>query len=102
MDTEPSLEVKETLFIKELRKSTVSKEEILHYERAAPGSEDKSYEFLRNAVRRYLERKQRDANRQNIAKALGNTHGVHPAMPAGGQSGNKNKGKGKGKGKRQR
>ena len=42
MEQEPVTEVKETLFLRELRKSTVLREEVLHYERCPPGHADKT------------------------------------------------------------
>ena len=52
----PAESILEPLFLEQLRASTVLKEELAHYERAKRGAEVRTYAFLLESVRRYLER----------------------------------------------
>jgi hypothetical protein len=63
------------------------------YDRASPGSEDRSYEFLTKAIRRVLEKNKQERNRKDIVKSL-------ETMNDGKGTINAVKGKGKGKGKK--
>ena len=83
--------------------------DIAIYDRASPGSEDRSYEFLTKAIRRILEKNKQEKNRKDIVKSLetmnDSTKGSINAVKGGkgkgkGKKGGKGKGKGeKGKGK---
>ena len=60
----------ETLFL-ELRGSSVLKEEIANYDRSRKGTPDRTYEFLVNTARRYLDRQRHLRNRKAMANASG-------------------------------
>ena len=92
--TEPDDATKETLFYEQVRNSSALKYDLVLYEHAEPGHADKSYDFLRKAIRRYLESRQRRANRKQIADALSKQGGSVVALPA--QKGKGGKGSGKG------
>ena len=93
---EPSVIVKETLFIEQLRSCTVIEEEIAHYDRMPPGHADRTYEFLRLTVQRYLQRKRQNDNRKAVASALGGGGG-RPPTAAAADSPKKGKGKHRGR-----
>jgi hypothetical protein len=103
MAEEPSEATKELLFLEQVRRSALLKEEINHYDRVEIGHVDKCYAFLHRAVTRYLDRTRRVENRASITRSLGKAHGSQPALPAGSRpavkAGGKGGGKGKGKGK---
>ena len=71
MKAQPEASLLEVLFYDQLSKSTVLREEIAHYDRARKGSEERTYAFLLEAARRYLERQRLARNRQAVAKGLG-------------------------------
>ena len=70
-------------------------EDVAHYNRSDESHPDHCYEFLFNAVQRYLQRTRQQANREKVSAAvLGSSHVSAPAPPKGG-------GRGRGKGRRQ-
>ena len=66
------------LFYREVRKSRKLRFDLDVYERAAEGSNDRSYEFLINSVRRYLDRERLRTNREKISQS----HSAKYANPA--------------------
>ena len=70
MREEPTLRVKEELFLEQLRQSQVLREEVAHYDRVEKGDPDKTYDFLVESIRKFLERKRHRQNRQDMVKAL--------------------------------
>ena len=70
MREEPPLRVKEELFLEQMRKSQVLREEVAHYDRVEKGDPDKTYDFLVKSIRKFLERKRHRQNRQDMVKAL--------------------------------
>jgi len=71
MRVTPAEELLEVLFLAQLRHSQVLKEEIAHYDRSKKGSESRTYAFLLESVRRYLERQRLLRNRTAVSKGLG-------------------------------
>ena len=58
MRKEPPAEIVEVLFYQQLKSnSSVLKEEMAHYDRALIGDPDRTYEFLRRTVERYIDRR---------------------------------------------
>jgi len=91
------------ILYKKIKGSDVLREDIYHYNNAAPGTETHSYQFLLRAMDRYLSRKSmeeqlvaRDAAYKAASKAPGGA-ALESATPAKGEKG---KGKGKGKGEK--
>ena len=66
------------LFYREVRKFRKLRFDLDVYERAPEGSSDRSYEFLINSVRRYLDRERLRTNREKIAQS----HSAKYANPA--------------------
>ena len=66
------------LFYREVRKSRKLRFDLDVYERAPEGSNDRSYEFLINSVRRYLDRERLRTNREKISQS----HAAKFANPA--------------------
>ena len=87
-------------FLENLRGCHIMREEVNHYDRARQGDAHRTYEFLQDSVRRYLERKRHGENRKAVAGALANTAGGgKPALAApDGAKKKKTKGAGKGTG----
>ena len=82
MKTEPTDDVKEELFLQQLSGSQALKDEISHYHRAERGERDKSYDFLRRSVVKYLDRRRQDENRKAVARGLGGGRPPASALPA--------------------
>jgi hypothetical protein len=93
MTRPPGADIIEILFLEQLRHCSALREEISHYDRARRGTPERTYEFLVESVKRYLERARRARNRKAMERALG---GAAIAAPA--STTPKAKGKGKGKG----
>ena len=89
----PSPDIMEVLFLEQLRHCSALREEISQYDRAKRGTPERTYEFLVESVKRYLERARHARNRKAMERALG---GAAIAAPA--STTPKAKGKGKGKG----
>jgi hypothetical protein len=70
MREEPPVTVKEELFLEQLRKSQVMREEVAYYDRVEKGHPDKTYDFLVKSIRKLLERRRHRQNRQDMVKAL--------------------------------
>ena len=66
------------LFYREVRKSRKLRFDLDVYERAVEGSNDRSYEFLINSVRRYLDRERLRTYREKISQS----HAAKYANPA--------------------
>jgi len=77
----PDQHIIETLFLDQLRHSTVLREEISHYERQDRGHRDRTYEYLVGCVRKYLNRVRQKNNRKALERALSGGVG-HTAAPA--------------------
>jgi hypothetical protein len=71
MRVTPAEELLEVLFLAQLRHSQMLKEELAHYDRSKKGSEARTYAFLMESVRRYLERQRLLSNRKAVSKGLG-------------------------------
>ena len=97
MKEEPSPKTMEVLFLQQLRNSSVLKEEVAHYDRSRPGEAARSYDFLLDAVKRYLERKRHAENRKAVVKLLGGEKASVPAAPAERKTREKGKGRGQGR-----
>ena len=96
MTSVPEEAILEALFYDNLRNAHALKEEIAHYDRARRGTEEHTYKFLVESVRRYLERQRHASNRRAVAKALGgNSSNSAPAAPAEGGQNKNQKGGGK-------
>jgi hypothetical protein len=67
----PSLDIIEVLFLEQLRHHAVLREEIAHFDRAKRGSSTRTYRFLVESVKRYLERARHARNRKAMERALG-------------------------------
>jgi hypothetical protein len=86
----------------QVRNVTALATDIAVYDRATPGTEERSYNFLMKAIKRVLERHRQEKNRRDIEKSLdhltskGNVNAFKGAK--GGGKGPKGGGKGKGKG----
>ena len=64
----PSADLVETLFYRQLKMSTILREDVAHYERAEKGTSHRSYEFLLGQLRKYIERKRHEQNRTGLGK----------------------------------
>jgi len=98
----PEEDILEFLFYEAVKGWRGIAEDVSHYERLEEGSGgERSYQFLRNAVDRYIRREKQKKVREDIGKAIGGgkIEKVAPA-PKGGKGG-KGDGKGKDKGKNQ-
>ena len=83
-------------FYEQVKKSTVLKEEVAHYDRVDPGHPHKSYKWLMGAVRKYVMVKRRDLNREkNVERSFTGVALPGSAAPAKAES--KAPGKGAGK-----
>mgnify|MGYP000453140397 CR=1 FL=1 len=69
-------------------------EDFAHFEPAEKGSPDGTYEWLYNAVQRYIRRTQQDIMQKALTKGI--SHGANPVPGLAGED----KGKGKGKEKK--
>jgi hypothetical protein len=68
-------------FYEQVKKSTVLKEEVAHYDRVEKGHPHKTYPWLMGVVRKYVMVKRRDLNREkNVAGAF--TGAIQPTKPA--------------------
>ena len=63
--------VLETLFYQQVKSCRSISHDLQEYHRAEEGTPKKSYDFLVNAVRRYLERQRLEYNRDRLAHNLG-------------------------------
>ena len=81
MHNPPGRDIVEVLFLEQLRHSAVLREEIAHYDRAKRGSSTRSYRFLVESVKRYLERAKHARNRKAMERALGGAAPAAAAMP---------------------
>ena len=71
----------DALFVEQVSGSSVLKE-IAHYDRSCKGAPNRTYEFLVNTVRRYLDCQKHLRNRRAMAHALGGAAStVAPAAP---------------------
>ena len=100
--------IKKVLFLKQVRKSQRLRQDLAHFDRMPEGHEDKSYAFLRDAVRRQITLARLEANRSAHSHAS-QSGAEAPALPVTGRSrsgkGKEGKGKerkGKNKGSRSR
>jgi hypothetical protein len=101
MATEPDDQVKQLLFLEQLRPSAALRMDINHYDKLEPGAPDRSYAYLHRAVRRRLERERDRENRKSVACALTQAHGNAPASPPLAHRRGGSEGKGQGSGGRQ-
>jgi hypothetical protein len=70
-------------FYEQVKKSTVLKEEVAHYDRVEKGHPHKTYQWLMMAVRKYVMTKRRDLNREkNVAGVFTGAAFTKPATPA--------------------
>ena len=76
--------IKETLFRMQLDKSKSLHDEMAYYHRQRPGHADRSYRYLAECVRRWIERRRLGSNRRLVARALGGSRSLYPAVPAAG------------------
>ena len=58
----------EQLFLRQLRKSVVLQQDVAHHERLASGSQEKTYTFLVDAAKRYLERERMEKSHKELEK----------------------------------
>ena len=79
MQDVPAESILEPLFLEQIRVAPGLREEIAHYDRARKGTPDRTYSYLLESVRRYLERQRLYRNRQSVTKQLSNTN--TPAAP---------------------
>ena len=100
MREEPPEHYLEILFHTQVRNSAVLREEIAHYERARKGHPDRTYAFLTDTVRRYLDRRRQDVNRKAMVQSLGRANPALPASLSPASSRNEGKKKEEGKDKR--
>jgi hypothetical protein len=112
MKNPPGSEDLQVMLFEQIKHVPCLSTDIAIYERASPGSEDRSYEFLTKAIRRILEKNKQEKNRKDIVKSLesmndnnkGSINAVKGGKSKGKGKGSKGKGaskgeKGKGKGK---
>ena len=70
-------------FYEQVKKSTVLKEEVAHYDRVDSGHPHKTYKWLMGAVRKYVMVRRRDHNREkNVERAFTGAAPGGPAAPA--------------------
>ena len=69
----------EELCIDKLRNSAALQAEIAYYDRCAPGTPDRSYQFMLRAVRTYLTRRRIRENKAALERTL---HRRNDALPA--------------------
>ena len=70
-------------FYEQVKKSTVLKEEVAHYDRVDSGHPHKTYKWLMGAVRKYVMVRRRDHNREkNVERAFTGAAPPRPATPA--------------------
>ena len=77
----PVESILEPLFLEQVRAAPALREEVAHYDRSRKGTPDRTYAYLLESVRRYLERQRLQRNRAAVAKQLGNPPGS-PAFPS--------------------
>ena len=82
MKSKPTDNVIEALFLKQLRKSQVLKEEISHYDRTdrSDPTGHKSYALLYKSVKKYLEGRKHESNRDAYTRALVDSGAKPPAL----------------------
>ena len=81
MQKQPDEDILRALFLEQIRNSLVIKEELCYFDRLKTGHEDKSYAFLHETVRAYLERKRLKDNRRQLEAAF---NGGAPGRPSAG------------------
>jgi len=74
--------VKKTLFRLQLDKCKALHDEMAYYYRQRPGHADRSYRYLAERVRRWIERRRLSSNRRLVARALGGNRSLYPVVPA--------------------
>jgi len=70
MQDVPPESILEPLFLEQIRVAPALKEEVAHYDRSRKGTPDRSYAYLLEAARRYIERQRLHRNRAAVAKQL--------------------------------
>ena len=68
---EPAVDELELLYFERIEKFNGISEDIAHYNRCDEGHPDRSYQFLRDAVARYLKRTRQKYVTEEIGKSLG-------------------------------
>jgi len=101
MQEVPVESILEPLFLEQVRAAPALREEVAHYDRSRKGMPDRTYAYLLESVRRYLERQRLQRNRAAVAKQLGNPPGS-PAFPSTTDHKKKKSGKGGKKGGKSR
>ena len=92
----PDPDMLELLYFKCIERFNGIAEDVAHYNRSDESSPDHCYEYLFNAVQRYLQRTRQQANREKVSAAvLGSGHASALAPPKGGGRG---RGRGGGRG----
>ena len=94
MKDEPPEQTLQVLFYEQVRHFQALSLDVAVYDRSMPGSAERSYQFLVQAVTRLLEKCKHERNRKEIEQAMNAMN--RPAAPAKGKKGGKGKGKGAG------
>ena len=70
MQDVPPESILEPLFLEQIRVAPALKEEVAHYDHSRKGTPNRSYAYLLEAARRYIERQRLHRNRTAVAKLV--------------------------------